>query len=117
MSPAARSIQVFAVYLALLALALMLAPNTLLDLFGMPLTGEVWIRVVGLLLGILGFYYWQAARAGLRQLFGWTVPARLVVPVIFAVFVALGMAPPVLLLFGAVDAAAALWTWSALRRG
>jgi hypothetical protein len=29
--------------------------------------------------------------------------------------VALGMAPPVLLLFGAVDAAAALWTWVALR--
>ena len=117
MSPAARSLQVFGAYLLLLALVLLLLPNTLLGLFGFPPTDEVWIRVVGMLVGILGFYDWQAARAELRAFFAWSVPARLSVPVFFAAFVTLGMAPPALLLFGAVDAAAALWTWSALRRG
>jgi hypothetical protein len=116
MSPAARSIQVFGIYLMLLALALLLRPSTLLGLFGVAPTDEVWIRVVGMLVGFLGYYYWQAARAGLAAFFAWTVPARLSVPVFFGAFVLLGMAPPALLLFGAVDAAAALWTWSALRK-
>jgi hypothetical protein len=57
MTAAARSIQVFCAYLVALALALLLSPNTLLGLFGFAPTGEVWIRVVGMLVGILGVYY------------------------------------------------------------
>jgi hypothetical protein len=113
---AARSIQVFAVYLLLLGLVLVMSPNTLLALFGIPATGEVWIRIVGMLAVLLGVYYWQAARSGLRAFFVCTVPVRLSVPLFFGAFVLLGMAPPVLLAFAAVDAAAALWTWAALRR-
>ncbi len=109
MSRAARSIQVFAVYLLPLGLVLVMSPNTLLALFGIPATGEVWIRIVGMLAGFLGVYYWRA-------FFVWTVPVRLSVPLFFGAFVLLGLAPPVLLAFAAVDAAAALWTWAALRR-
>lgn len=116
MTPAARSIQVFGAYLLLLGATLIAVPNLLLAVFGIPPTEEVWIRVVGMLAGILGVYYLRAASAGLTAFFGWTVPVRLSVPVFFAAFVALGLAPAVLLLFGAVDAAGALWTWSALKR-
>jgi hypothetical protein len=117
MTAAARSILVFGAYLLALGLVLLLSPDMLLRPFGFAPTGEVWIRVVGMLAGILGVYYLQAARAGLAAFFRWTVPVRLSVPLFFAAFVALGMAPPALLAFGAVDAAGALWTWSALRRG
>lgn len=117
MTPAARSVRVFGAYLLLLALALLLAPNVLLGLVAAPPTEEVWIRVVGMLVGFLGYYYWRAAGAGLQVFFAWTVPARLSVLGFFAVFVAFGLAPPSLLLFGAADAAGALWTWSAMRRG
>ena len=117
MTPAAHSILAFGAYLVALGLALLLSPNALLGLFGFAPTGEVWIRVVGMLAGILGVYYLQAARAGLAAFFRWTVPVRLSVPAFFAAFVVLGMAPAPLLLFGAADAAGALWTWSALRRG
>lgn len=117
MTRAARSILVFGGYLLALALAMLLAPNLLLGAFGIAPTGEVWIRVAGMLVGFIGVYYLRAARAGLTPFFGWTVPVRLSVPVFFAAFVALGMAPTVLLLFAAVDAAGALWTWSELRRG
>jgi hypothetical protein len=117
MSPAARSIRIFGAYLLLLGAALLLAPNLLLGAFSIAPTGEVWIRVVGMLAGILGVYYLQAARAGLAAFYRWTIPVRLSVPLFFAAFVAAGLAPPVLLLFGAVDAAGALWTWAALRRG
>jgi hypothetical protein len=34
----------------------------------------------------------------------------------FGAFVLAGLVSPVLLLFGAVDFAGALWTWSALRK-
>ena len=34
---------------------------------------------------------------------------------VFATFVAMGWAPGALALFGAVDFAGAIWTWSALR--
>jgi len=34
----------------------------------------------------------------------------------FGAFVLAGLAPAVLLLFGAIDVAGALWTWSALRQ-
>jgi len=49
-------------------------------------------------------------------LIAWTVPVRLSVIVFFAAFVFAGLAPPVLLLFGAVDFVAAVWTWYHLRR-
>jgi hypothetical protein len=37
------------------------------------------------------------------------------VPVFFAAFIVLGWAPPILILFGVIDAAAALWTAACLR--
>ncbi len=40
----------------------MLAPNILLTTVGMPETAEVWIRVVGLLAGVLGVYYFITAK-------------------------------------------------------
>lgn len=70
--------------------------------------------MVGWLAGILGYCYVRAAAAQLTMFFAWTVHARLGVLVAFGAFVALGLAPPVLILFGLIDAAA-LWTWSALR--
>lgn len=116
MTRASRSVLVFAVYLLGLGAILVVAPNALLEVFGIPRTDEVWIRVVGMLVIFLGYYYGRAARRELRSFFRWTVHARLGVLAFFLAFVALGWAPPVLLLFGAVDAAAAPWTWLELRR-
>lgn len=116
MTPAARSIQIFGCYLLALSAVLLLAPNLLLQAFGLPPTHDIWIRVVGMLVGFLGVYYLLAAKAGLRAFFSWTVPVRASVLLFFAAFVALGFAPPMLLAFAVVDALAAGWTWSALRR-
>jgi hypothetical protein len=46
----------------------------------------------------------------------WTVHGRLAVPVFFIAFVLLGYAPPILILFGLIDAAAAVWTTASLRK-
>ncbi len=62
MSNSARSVLVFGIYLAVLGLVLLTVPNFLLVVFTLPSTNEVWIRVVGMLVLFLGFYYSQAAR-------------------------------------------------------
>jgi hypothetical protein len=115
MSKAARSVFAFSIYLFGLGLVLVAVPNFLLALFGLPETHEVWIRVVGMLVLILGYYYCRAARGELTSFFRWTVHGRFAVLVFFLAFVALGWAPPILILFGVIDAIAATWTAQALR--
>ena len=115
MSNAAKSLFVFGVYLILLGMILLFVPNLLLSMFGFAETTEVWIRVIGVLVTILGIYYSLAAKAELNELFRWSVPARASVIFVFTVFVVLGLAPPALLIFGVIDLAAATWTAWALK--
>jgi hypothetical protein len=115
MSNSAKSVFVFAIYLVLLGITLLVVPNVLLTLFAYPTTNEVWIRVVGMLLVLLAFYYIQAARRELSDFFPWTVYARGSVVLFFIAFVVLDLARPILILIGAVDLLAALWTEAALR--
>ena len=117
MSRAAKSLFVFGVYLCGLGLCLLLAPNALLRAFGAPPTDEVWIRVNGMLVLCLSFYYVRAARGELTSFIRWTVWARVAVIFYFAAFVLLVSAPKALLLFGLIDLLAAVWTWLALEKG
>jgi len=115
MSKSAFSLRVFSIYLFALGSALVVAPNLMLSFFGIPETHEVWIRVVGVPLLVIGYLAFMASGIELRVFFRWSVQARLAVPIFFGAFVALGFAPPVLLLFGAIDAAGAIWTAACLR--
>lgn len=115
MSRTATSVFVFAVYLYLLGFILVVTPGTLLRLFRFPEADGLWIRVVGMLVIILGFYYSHAARAELRPFFVWTVIGRVSVLLFFMAFVVAGFAPPALILFGVIDFAAAMWTLLAIR--
>jgi len=117
MTRAALSVFVFSVYLYVLGFVLVVAPNALLGLFRIPDTDEVWVRVVGMLVAIIGYYYSTAARAELTPMFRASAFARLSVLVFFVAFVLLGFAPPVLIVFGLIDAVCAVWTLAALRAG
>ncbi|MEP6820512.1 MAG: hypothetical protein ABJA18_13330 [bacterium] len=114
MSRAARSLLAFGVYLVGLGLLLLFVPNLILQVFGVPPTNEVWIRINGMFVLCLSFYYVQAARHNLRVFIRWTVWARVAVIFCFAAFVLLVSAPRALLLFGLVDLLSAIWTWRAL---
>jgi hypothetical protein len=116
MSEAARSLRLFGIYLGVLGAVLLVTPNLLLGLFGMPLTTEVWLRVAGMLTFFLAFYYRAAALGEQRAFFRVTVLTRASAPLFFAVFVAAGWVRWPLLLFGLIDLAGAAWTWLALRR-
>ena len=115
MSKSAWSLFVFSIYLFVLGVIFIVIPNVLLSLFTFPETNEVWIRVVGVLVFILGYYYFQASKSEIKKFFQWTVYARTAVLIFFIVFVLLDFAPPILIMFGFIDAVAALWTQLSLR--
>ena len=113
MSKATFSARAFAVYVFIVSTVLVVAPNALLSLFGIAPTAEVWIRVAGVLAFNIGIYAWVGARH--RPFLEASVYTRALVCAAFVVFALLGLASPVLLLFGLVDLAGGIWTWLALR--
>lgn len=115
MSKAAKSVFVFGIYLIINGLGFLIMPNTMLGMMKIPPTTEPWINVVGMLLLFLAYYYILAAKNELTLLFRWSVYARSSVIVFFIVFVLIGIAPAVIIMFGAIDLLAAIWTAVALR--
>jgi hypothetical protein len=112
---AAVSVLAFGVYMLVMGVLLLAVPNVLLSLVRYPITDELWLRVLGVVTLILGYYYTVAARDELTSFFRASVIARPLLIVFFCTFVALGIAEPVLVLFGVVDLLGAIWTALALR--
>ena len=89
---------------------LLIYPNLLLKIAGIPATGEVWIRLAGIALCVLGDYYIRSARANLTEFFGGAGHMRLLQFFIILVLVILKLGPPVILAFAAVEFASGIWT-------
>ncbi len=115
MSKSALSVLVFGIYLSMLALGFLIFPNTVLSLFSLPNTNEVWVRVVGMLLFGLSYYYIQMARLVFKPFFRFSAQARALVIVFFIAFFLLDFTKVGLLLLGCIDFLAALWTALALK--
>jgi len=116
MTSAARSIYVFGIYLIATGGFLMGAPNTFLSIFGIAPTTEPWIRIVGMLVMVIGMLDLACARTEQTGFFRATVYTRTFAFLTFVAFAVLGIAPPILILFGIIDEAGALWTFTALRK-
>lgn len=69
MSRAATSIFVYSFYLIAQGLLLLVIPNVALGLFGLPLTQEVWVRVLGYSLLAVSGYFLVAARREVTDFF------------------------------------------------
>ncbi|MFC2158460.1 hypothetical protein ACFLT9_11545 [Acidobacteriota bacterium] len=117
MNRAAKSIYFFGIYIILLGLVLVFLPNVLLKIFRVAETSEVWIRVVGMVVILLGYLYIRSALStdDMQKFFKWTIHTRSSVIVFFTAFVLLDLVEPILILFGVFDLAGAIWTALALR--
>ncbi len=115
MDNAAKSVFVWGIYLVAVGAVLLLIPDFLLGLFGFAITGEIWVRVLGVVVVALGYYHIRAALDGLVSFFVWSTQGRVFTVVCLSAFVLLGLAGPQLLLFAFADFAGALWTGLALR--
>jgi hypothetical protein len=113
MSPAARTVQLFGIYIFSVGVILIVIPNVLLGVFGIPSTDEPWIRMLGLVLLHLAGYYLVAARNELTVFFQASVAGRVVAGAGIIVIVAVwGYWTAVV--FGLAEIAGGLWTRAAL---
>lgn len=115
MRSSALSIKAFGVYAILMGLGLVITPTMLLSLFWLPAPGEIWIRVLGALALVLGYYYWVCGTAGAKAFFKASLVGRILFCALCILLVLLAGAPLQLILFGAIDAMGAAWTAYALR--
>lgn len=115
MSKSAFTVKTFGYYLITLGVVLIIAPNLLLAIFKMPITTEVWIRVVGVLIVNIGVYYLYAAKCEAKAFFQASVYTRTFVLVSFAAFAAVDLASPMLMFFGATDFVGGIWTHLTLK--
>ncbi len=116
MSNSAKTVYYFGWYLVGLGIILIVQPNFLLTLFGIAPATEVWIHIVGVLVLALSAYYITAARNNLVPILTTTVYVRLSIILFFTGFVVAGLVSPMLILFGAVDLAGAVWTYITLKQ-
>jgi hypothetical protein len=115
MSKAGLSVFVFGFYRVIVGFGFMIAPHWSLRLFGLSAGDDVWIRRVGMLASMIGAYDLLAVRARLEVFFQWTMPGRYYAAGFMALMFVLGKVGPAIVLFAALEAAAATWTWIALR--
>ena len=113
MSSAALSVFVFGIYLAFVGAGFLFTPNIVLPMFKFPKTNEPWVRIMGILIALIGFYYIIAARNELTPFLWATIVGRFAILISFIALVVTKKAQPMLIAFGLIDAAGALWKFLA----
>ncbi len=113
---AATSVLVFGLYMLGQGAALLVAPNVLLGLLGFAPALDVWARVTGIALMVLGLYYVAASRGEWTPFFRLTVVGRTFQFVAFGGLVLAGLAPLGLLATSGLELCSGVWTFLALRR-
>ncbi len=116
MSYAAKTVFAFGAYMLGQGAILLLVPNLLLGIVGLPLANEVWVRVVGIAVSVLGFFYIMAAREDFRPFFQWTLISRSFQLIAFIGLVGCGFVSPIILLFAGTEFLSGVWTFFALRQ-
>jgi hypothetical protein len=103
-------------YVIISGLQLLLIPNFLLKTFGLEPTNEIWIRVLGMLVLVLSVYYYAMYKNGGKEVVRATVQGRLLFCAGLLIFVILGMAKPIMIVFVVIETCLALWTLSEIRQ-
>ena len=116
MTPAARSIHVFGIYLIAMGGFILGAPDAFLALLRLPPATDPWFRVLGIVVMAIGMLDVASARSEQVGFFRATVWVRFFVLAALVGLVLLKLAPPVLVIFGLIDAAGAVWTKVSLTR-
>jgi hypothetical protein len=110
MHPATNSIKYFGVYVIATGIGLTLAPALALAPMGLVAPTEIWVRVLGVLAIVVGYYYWQMGAAQVVAFFRATVRGRILFAALCVLLILASSGPMQLLIFAAVDLAGAAWT-------
>ncbi len=117
-----KTLLIFSFYPMFAGISMVLAPamqlQSMNDLTGanLPIEGLNWIRMLGVVTFIIGYYYFRMSWKHAVDFARFTVHMRLLVPAAVAAMIVVFDMPFIYLPFTALDVAGALWTWSALHR-
>ena len=115
MTSSGKSLYYFGIYTVFVGIGLVIFPNTILGIFRLPLTEEIWVRIAGWLIGLLGYYYLIAGKKSIHEFIRLSVWGRASVFLFYVVIVGLQLVQAIVLVFGLVDLAGAVWTHKALK--
>lgn len=116
MNPACRTIFLFGFYPLFAGLSMILAPALPLQLLGWPIEGLDWIRMLGVVTMIVGYYYLRLGSSDVLAFCRFSAQARLLIPLAFVAMVFAFDMNPLYVALTAVDFLGGLWTWQALRK-
>ena len=116
MTPAARSLFLFGIYILVVGVAFIAAPGPLMALLHLPPATVGWARVVGLLALVIGSYDTVAGKTGNAAHIRASIPVRIGFTAGTVLLVLFAQMPALILLLGATDVAGAVWTAMALRK-
>lgn len=116
MNPACKTIYLFGFYPLLAGLSMIIAPALPLQILGWPIEGLDWIRMLGVVTMIVGYYYLQLGRNDVLVFCRYSAQMRLIIPFVFSLLVIVFNMNPLYIALTAVDFAGGLWTALALRK-
>lgn len=111
MTESALSLYAFSIYELISGLLFIFCPNLVFGLLKIPKTEEVWIRFVGIMALIVGFYNYQIATMELTEMYAATMYARAAFMLFILMVVVFKKQPKILLLFALVDVVAMIWMY------
>lgn len=97
-------------YVLLVGLLLMTVPNWVLGIVGLPPIQDPWLRVLGLLVFILGNYYFYIARYGNEKIVWATILGRWMYCGGMGIFAVVGIIKPLTLLFVLAELTLSVWS-------
>lgn len=111
-----RSIFIFGVYSFVMGVVLLFFSKSILPIFGLPVSQEPWIFLLGFVLCCSSYYYLRSAFKHQTDFAKYTVHTRAVAPVIVAYLILTGKADLHFVSFGIIDGLGGLWTWLEIKR-
>ena len=108
------SILVWAIYILVVGVSLVLIPAQFTELFGIDPPQEVWIKLLGVVTVVLGAYYFGSVFNNATWMYQYSVLGRSISALGLA-YLAIVDGPWQLWIFAAVDVLGLAWTFTALR--
>ncbi len=112
---AAKSVQYFGVYLFIEGILILIVPKLFLSFFLLE-AQDVWVRITGLCLVILGYFYFHMGKSNVRPFLVLSTHTRSFQMIVLAIFVTLGWIGPMILIAGGLEFLSGVWTFFELRK-
>ena len=105
----------FGIYVLIVGILIIAIPTSFVEANMLPPIPDPWARIIGLLLLVIGGYDVLCGKYDVKLFIRWSIYFRIGFAAGTLVLVLAGQMPPTLLVLGAIDAMAAIWTIWALK--